>query len=253
MECGLVYVSASTRCFAEEPIAEACRRLDELEFDKYEIWIDPASDRHVNLEQLAAEPEVVHARLREHSRMVPVAITLAADVDDQTFRSVTRFAKLGRIAQVTVPAPSLGTPFNEAVDTLRNYVTLGGEDAVRVSIPTQSGTVAEDVHTAAELCDAVPGLGLTLDPSYFIYQRAEPVAFDLLLPRVYHVHLRDTSQQALQVPVGLGCVEYSRLVSELQRAGYRWALSVDLFPDLVPPDERPLELRKLRLLLETLL
>lgn len=253
MECGLVYVSASTRCFAEQPVSEACRRLDELEFDKYEIWIDPGADRHVNLQELAAEPEAVHARLRERSRMVPVAITLTADVDEPTFRSITRFAKLGRIAQVTVPAPPLGTPFNEAVDTLRNYVTVAGEDAVRVSIPTQTGTVAEDVHTAAELCDAVPGLGLTLDPSYFIYGHAEPVGFDLLLPRVYHVHLRDTSRDALQVPVGLGSVEYSRLVSELQRAGYRWGLSVDVFPDLVPAEERPLELRKLRMLLETLL
>ncbi|RMG38383.1 MAG: sugar phosphate isomerase/epimerase [Planctomycetota bacterium] len=253
MECAPVYVSASTRCFADQTVFDACRRLDELEFDKYELWIDPDAGCHVDLRQMVAEPENMHSRLREQSRMVPVAISLAADVDDATFRGIARFAKLGRIAQVTVPAPRLGTPFNEAVDALRNYVALAGEEAVRVSIPTHQGTVCEDLHTAVELCDAVPGLGLTLDPSHFIFGRTEPASFDRLLPRVYHVHLRDTSPDALQVPVGLGNVDYSRLVSELQRSGYRWALSVDLIADAIPLGDRPLELRKLRLLLETLL
>jgi len=35
-----VFVSASTRCFSDKSLAEACYLLDDLEYDKVELWMD---------------------------------------------------------------------------------------------------------------------------------------------------------------------------------------------------------------------
>jgi sugar phosphate isomerase/epimerase len=68
---------------------------------------------------------------------------------------------------------------------------------------------------------------------------------------VYHVRLRDTSRDRLQVRVGQGLVEYGRLVNQLRKVHYDRALSVDIAA--MPGVDQPAELRKMRLLLESLL
>ena len=70
---------------------------------------------------------------------------------------------------------------------------------------------------------------------------------------MYHTHLRDSTSQSLQVQVGLGELDYTRLINQLKRQGYTRALSVDILPFPENANERPLELRKLRMLLDTLL
>jgi sugar phosphate isomerase/epimerase len=70
---------------------------------------------------------------------------------------------------------------------------------------------------------------------------------------VCHVHLRDTTADQLQVKVGLGEIDYSRLINQLRRFESEIALSVDLVPALIGDEDRELEMRKLRMLLETLL
>jgi sugar phosphate isomerase/epimerase len=67
----------------------------------------------------------------------------------------------------------------------------------------------------------------------------------------YHTHLRDTSKKQLQVRVGQGEVEYGRLISLLKKQKYNRALSVNITE--MPEVDHMGELRKLRLLLESLL
>ena len=55
------------------------------------------------------------------------------------------------------------------------------------------------------------------------------------------------------MPVGLGEVDYSRMISQLHRFNYNRTLSVEILPELLGDSERALELRKIRMLLETLL
>jgi len=63
--------------------------------------------------------------------------------------------------------------------------------------------------------------------------------------------LRDTSKKELQVRVGQGEVEYGKIISMLLKVKYNRALSVNIKE--MPGVDHPGELRKLRLLLETLL
>jgi len=174
-------------------------------------------------------------------------------------KGIAKAAKLLRVAQVTVPSSPLGTPFNEEVDRLRALVAAATPDSVRVSVKTKTGDLTEDPHTALSLCDSVKGLGVTLDPSYYLCgphggtNSQRELDYDILFDRVYHVHLRDTSTESVQVPVGLGEMDYSRLINKIGAKRKDAILSVNLLPEFTDPATRGLELRKLRMLLDTLL
>ncbi|MFY8071870.1 MAG: sugar phosphate isomerase/epimerase, partial [Pirellula sp.] len=64
-------------------------------------------------------------------------------------------------------------------------------------------------------------------------------------------HLRDSKKDRLQVRVGQGEIDYNKLITQLQNAGYRQALSIDMTPE--PDLEMRQELRTFRLLLDSLL
>ncbi len=70
------------------------------------------------------------------------------------------------------------------------------------------------------------------------------------MKHVVHVRLRDTSKEEFLVRVGQGDIEYGRLVSQLNKVNYDRALSVDM-TDL-PEVDQAAEMRKMRLLLESL-
>ena len=135
-----------------------------------------------------------------------------------------------RVTQITLPASPLGTPFNTEVDRLREFVRLASEDGIRLSIKTEGGHLTEDPHTAVELCQAVRGLGLTLDPSYYMLGPNAGRSYDQVFPYVYHTHLRDSTSQSLQVQVGLGELDYTRLINQLKRRWYNRALSIEILP-----------------------
>jgi sugar phosphate isomerase/epimerase len=247
-----VFVSASTRCFSDKSLAEACFLLDDLEYDKVELWMDEANG-HLKPSELVKDPDGFCIRYREATRLAPVAFCLDSDVEPDAFKMICRAAKQLKVAQITLPASRLGTPFNSEIDRLRELLKVAAQDGILVSIKTKTGHLTEDPHTAIELCQAAPGVGVTLDPSYYICGPHRGGNHDQVFPYVYHVHLRDTNPDALQVPIGLGQIDYSRIISQLERVKYARALSVEILPELVEPAARLIELRKMRLLLESLL
>ena len=145
----------------------------------------------------------------------------------------------------------LGTPFNEEVERLRRLVGIAQVEGVRVGLKSQVGRQSQDPDTVQVLCDNVPGLGVTLDPSHYICGPCSNRSYDKLFKYVYHVHLRDTKPDAFQVRIGQGSVEYGRLFSQLERVGYGRALCAHMPP--LPGVDQAAELRKMRLLLESLL
>ena len=92
---------------------------------------------------------------------------------------------------------------------------------------------------------------MTLDPSHYVYGHPEGLNYDHVMKYVYHVHLRDSTPDELQVRVGRGQIEYGRLVTQLSKYEYQGALSVHITE--MPDVEHLAELRKMRLLLESLL
>jgi sugar phosphate isomerase/epimerase len=247
-----VIVAASSRCFSDRSFAEACQQLNDLEYDRIELWFHEAS-QHLKPSEVGSNPERFLIQYRDLTRMTPVAIHLEEDVGGELFQGLCRLGKLLKITQVTIPAGQLGTPFNEEIDRLRSRLVVANAAGMRLSLKTQTGHLTEDPQTAVELCQAVPGLGLTLDVSHYLCGRYAHQSHDQVYPYVYHCHLRDTSATELQVPVGLGDVDYSRIIAQLARQDYHRVLSVEILPELLQDQDRALELRKIRMLLETLL
>jgi sugar phosphate isomerase/epimerase len=247
-----VFVAASTQCFSDRSFAEACQQLVDLEYDKIELWMSEQSS-HLKPSELAGNPERFQIQYRDLTRLTPVAIHLEDDPGADQFDALCRLCKMLRITQITLPSAPLGTPFNEEIDRLRNRLRVASQGGIRLSLKTQSGRLTEDPQTAVELCQAVPGLGLTLDLSYYLCGKYAHQSHDQVYPYVYHVHVRDSSSSSIQVPVGLGEVDYSRMISQLRRHNYNRVLSVEILPHLLGDADRALELRKIRMLLETLL
>jgi sugar phosphate isomerase/epimerase len=248
-----VIVAASTSCISGEPLANVFDQLVDLEYANTELVI---GERGVIPSSKIAEHYDAVVQLRRSSRrMVPVAIFLDVEPDKpeylEQFTLACKLAKDCKIVVLTVHASIHGTPFNEEIDRLRELVKIGVSYGVVVGLATEAGRITDAPDTVGSLCKNVKGLGVTLDPSHYIYNIPKPKEYELILPHVCHLRLRDTTQKHFQTRIGQGVVEFGRLVVQLNKVDYRRALCVDLAP--LPNVDQLAELRKMRLLLESLL
>lgn len=249
-----MFVAASTRCFSELPFDEALQRLVDLEYTNVEITIHE-KDGHLRPSEVQADLEAAIRACRQTHRLTPVAYSVEIDAPEpiyyQQFAACCKLAKATKVVTISVRSAELGTPFNAEVERLRELVAIGAVDGVRVGLVTEVGRMSEDPSTAIVLCDNVKGLGITLDPSHYVYGPHAGVSYDNLMKYVYHVRLRDSKKDAIQVRIGQGQIEYGRLVTQLSMVGYDRALTVDMIA-LADVDHMA-EMRKMRLLLESLL
>jgi sugar phosphate isomerase/epimerase len=256
-----VFVAASTLCFSQEPLESALRHMAELEFDKYELVITEDSP-HLRPSEVAENAEAALHRLRRGPSLTPAAITLDLGEGDWTapvlyrrFEAMCRFAKPLTVAVLTIAAAPLGTPFDDEVKRLSTLAGFAMREGLVLTVETHSRTLTADPAVAVELCKAVPGLGLTLDPSHYIQGPHQGGDFDMVYPYVQNVHLRDTGKNPgdFQVRVGQGEIEYNRVINLLARAGYDRALTITIFDLPENSFDTEVEVRKLKLLLESLI
>jgi sugar phosphate isomerase/epimerase len=249
-----VFVAATTECFLELSLPLALERLADLEFTSVELALFEDADQF-KPSQITMDVEAAAAMCRNTRRLDVVAfdvrITAEKAAHYEQFTAICRLAKAAKVVTLTVPSAELGTPFNEEVEHLRRLVDIATLHGVRVGLKSQIGRLSEDPDTVTVLCDNVKGLGLTLDPSAYIFGPCQGRNIDKLTKYIYHTHLRDTNKKAFQVRVGQGEIEYGRLISQLQKFKYNRALSVSIKEQ--EGVDHIGELRKLRLLLESLL
>jgi sugar phosphate isomerase/epimerase len=256
-----VFVACSTLCFAREPLEKALRQIAELEFDKFELAL-VENGPHLRPSEVAEDPEAALLRLRRGPSLNPSSIyadlgpSVLYDSDSRRqFDGLCRFAKSLGVAVITIHSAPAGTPLQQEVKRLSSLVSAALKDGLVLTLLTHSQTLAGDPQAMLQLCEALPGLGVTLDPSHAIQAAHKEADFDDIYPFIQNVHLRDTGKNPgeFQVRVGQGQVEYARVVSQLQRHGYSRSLTVAIHDLPDNPFDREVEIRKLKLLLETLL
>jgi sugar phosphate isomerase/epimerase len=152
---------------------------------------------------------------------------------------------------VTVRSSLPGVPFNEEIERLQGIVHAAALEGIIVALVTETGRLSEDPLTIGDICTNIKGLGVSLDPSYFIYGHPEPLDYEKLIDHTYHIRLRDTTRHKFQVLIGQGELEYNKLIIQLNKVNYSRSLCADITP--VPDVDTVVELRKMRLLLESLL
>jgi sugar phosphate isomerase/epimerase len=251
-----VYVAASTDCFPGLGLEAAISRLADLEFTRIEIGIREQSGA-LKPSQVAANLEDAIQQCRETHRLKPIAY--AVDIEAQgreyfeQFSACCKLAKGTRVALVSVRAGELGTPFNAEVERLRELVKIASIEGVVVGVKNEMGRMTQDADSITVLCDNVKGLGLAFDPSHYLASGPRSTNYDPILKYVCHVYLRDSTKDKLQVRVGQGNIEYSRLIAQLGKHKYQRALCVHVVDQHEPGVDHLAELRKLRLLLESML
>jgi sugar phosphate isomerase/epimerase len=253
-----VYVACSTLCFGRRSLEDALAVIAELQFNKFDVAIHEAG-RHLRPSDVTADVAHAATRLRCNPGLTPCAfdveIEAPSDVEyARQFRAICRLARLAMVPLVSIAAGRSARDRDGEVKRLTRLADLAGCDGIVLAVDTRTGTFTEDPDTAVWLCDQVPGLGLTLDPSHFLTGPHQGRCYDQVFPYVRHVHLRDTGRGAnqFQVRVGQGEIEYGRVITHLDRQGYDRALVVDSreVPDAAFPMEP--EVRKLKYLLESL-
>jgi sugar phosphate isomerase/epimerase len=249
-----VFVAASTECFPNLSLDGALSRLVDLEYTCVEIDIHEGgshlkpSEVHANLEGAI---NACRSTYRLNVCAYSVDITAEGKLYYDQFTSCCKLAKATKVVCIVIPSSELGTPFNAEIERLRDMVAIASREGVQLALKTQAGCMTQDPDTAVVMCDQVKGLGLTLDPSHYVYGPMAGVNYDQVLKHVFHVHLRDTNKDHFQVRVGQGVIEYGKLMSQLARFNYNRALSVNIVD--VPDVDHSAEMRKMRLLLESLL
>lgn len=253
-----MFVACSTLCFGKYSLEQALRIIGELEFNKVDIAIHEQGI-HLRPSEVAADVARAAQRIRLSSSLCPGAFSVEIDARDpadylRQLHAVCRLARLTTVPVISVPAASSGSGLDAEVTRLTALVHHAEAEGVLFTVETRIGTLTEHPAAAVELCQRVPGLGLTLDPSHYIAGPNQNKSIDAVIPYVRHVRLRDTGLglDQFQVRVGQGEVEYGRIVTQLSRYHYERLLSVDIrdIPDA--PFAMEPEVRKLKFLLESL-
>ncbi|WP_435020841.1 sugar phosphate isomerase/epimerase family protein [Tundrisphaera sp. TA3] len=254
-----MFVACNTSCFSRKPLKAALRQIADLEFRKIDLAIVEPGD-HLHPSEVADNLEGALGRLREGPNITPSAFGI--DFGDaeapevrRRFEAICRMAKALTVAVLTIPAAPIGSDFDDEVKRLTGLVSHATRQGLVVALMTDSATLTSDPSAAAALCRAVPGLSLTLDPSHYIQGPLAGGNYDEVFPFVQNVLLRDTGKKPgeFQVRVGQGDIEYGRIVNLLERNGYNRGLTVSILDSLDSPFEVEIEVRKLKLLLESLI
>ena len=250
-----MFVAATTQCFPNRPLDSAIEKLADLEFSHIEIGIHEDSE-HIKPSEVVSDMAACYDKINSTRRLTVTGLSLdiAEKGEDyfQTFIKCCELAKLSKIVTLTVPSGEHGTPFNEEVERYKRLVKIAEQHGVRVAMRSKVGNISADPDTVSVICGHVKGLGLSLDPSHYHFGHPPEVAtYEKLMGYIHNVYLRDSTPDNLQVRVGQGIIEYGKLINLLRKAGYDRALCVDIQPD--PELDHDGELRKLRLLLESLI
>jgi sugar phosphate isomerase/epimerase len=253
-----VFVACSTLCFGRYSLEHALRIIGELHFSKFDVALHEHGCQ-LKPSQVAADVPAAAARLRYGPGLTPVAFSVDIDAPDEEewhrqFHAVCRLARITAVPLVTVRPASLEVPLEREVQRLGQLIRIGDSEGILVCAATLVGTHTQTPDLAIALCEKVPGLGLTLDPSHYTAGPHQGKNYDSVFPHVRHAQLRDTGRgpNQFQVRVGQGEVEYGRIASQLARYRYERSLTIDIrdIPDA--PFAMEPEVRKLKYLLESL-
>ncbi|WP_169976578.1 sugar phosphate isomerase/epimerase family protein [Tautonia rosea] len=254
-----MFVSCSTLCFADRPLEAALRQIAELEFNKFDLALVEGGP-HLSPSEVATDPDAALHQLRRGPSLSPSALDLDfGSVDTETlqkrFEAICRFSKLLTVAVLTIPAAPIDTPLEREIERLSELARVANREGLVLSVRTHRETLTSDPSVALTLCQSVPGLGITLDPSHYVLGPHAGKNYDDLFPYVQNLHFRDTGKNPgeEQVRVGQGKVDYARIVTILERHGYNRSLTVALINHGTCSFDVEVEVRKMKLLLESLI
>lgn len=256
-----MFVACSTLCFARLPFAQAMRRMVDLEFDRVE-FVFGGQSQHDELRpsRIVEQKEESLQQIRNTSALMPSSFDIrfdSPDIEEQKrqFDALCWLAKSMMVAVVSIEPLPPGTSIEIEQQRDKELLSIAARYGVVLTLTTVSHGCTVDPASTVAICRAIPGLGLSLDPSHYINGPFQSASFDEVFPFVQNARLRDTGRKPgeFQMKIGQGEIEYNRVVSQLQRQGYRRGLVAAIEDREDNSFNTESELRKLKLVLESLL
>ena len=257
-----MFVACSTLCYARLPFEQATRRIADLEFDRVELVFGAGTEHHeLKPSWVTSNREEALQLIRTTSAVMPSSFEIRFDTKDQDqqrqqFESFCWLAKAMMVGVISIE------PFDRAEATIEQelkraleFQSIASRYGVVFTLTTTSNGCLADPAIAANFCKTSPGIGLTLDPSHYVNGPFQSASFDEVYPYVQNCRLRDSTRHAggFQVKIGQGELEHTRVVSQLERYGYKSGLVVAIEDLETNEFVTEVEVRKLKLVLESLL
>jgi sugar phosphate isomerase/epimerase len=223
--------SCSSLALCKQPAAKALQAIGQVGYR----WVDLSCLNwapHVSVPRLLEDfgKEAARAELALKTSGLKVSnLTFDSfegqpfDKYETQFRAVSKLAVRLKARLINLMAPSPKADRKELVSNLKKLQAIAAGDGVILTLETHVGQVTERPADALWLCQQVPGLGLTLDPSHYFAGPHQGAGFDELLPYVRGTGFRagGMSWKEIQLPWGQGPIDFRALVRKLEAAGYR--------------------------------
>ncbi len=241
------HVVVSTLGWSKHSLEDAYAAIAGLEFGQADLALHEGW-AHIVPSSLAdgGEPAVHREaqRIRELVTRLEMKRTAAGNVGLGTSDPAEQARRLGAVCDlaaaldvpvVTIGAAPSGTLEADEEARLRALVAVAAARGVTLTVETRRGQITELPDVAVRLCQAVPGLGLTLDASHYYAGPNAGADFSAVSPYVRHVHLRDAGddREHIQVAAGSGRVDFGAIVRGLDAAGYSGKFAIE-YIDSIP-------------------
>jgi len=253
-----MHLSCWTALFPYLPWVDACRMIRVLGFSHVDLIARPASSRGsipwdgLDLEPICAEPEQEGSRLRsrlDQLELDPAAMLVMPPADwrepgqspEAAFHSIGLFCEHAGLPVIVFAASDIVGPwqtppvdYESAIARLRRLQAISSDHGIQVAIEPNFTSAVRTPSASLQLVEAVPGLGLTVDPAHFVLQGFRQEEIDPLWPVARHVHVRQARPGFLQARLDKGTIDFGDVVSALRSTGYEGVVCVEniLLPDV---------------------
>lgn len=142
------------------------------------------------------------------------------------FAGLCCFAQLARFKSILLIPGPVYAEFGQCASlefsalALNDLVCIADEYNLQLNIEADYESCANTPEAARELCERVPGLGLTLDYSHFIYQDIAQERIAVLHPYTRHIHIRQAAPEQIVTDVEQGSINYELVIKQLEESGY---------------------------------
>ncbi|HET7768047.1 MAG TPA: sugar phosphate isomerase/epimerase [Chloroflexota bacterium] len=212
-----------------------------IDLGAHEGWahVSPASLADGGPAEVRRQADEVQRLLDRYGLSCPsLNVGLRAPDPDEERRRLEAISDLARRLGVTVlclGAGRRGAPIEQEVSRWQALLPVAAERGLQLTLETHTNQVTEIPAVAVELCQAVPGLGLTLDPSHYYAGPNQGAGFSAVYPFVRHVHLRDAGADwdHIQLPPGSGSVDFAAIARALAQHSYAGHFAVE-YIDSIP-------------------
>lgn len=142
---------------------------------------------------------------------------------ESEFGAVAKLAARLRARLINLMAPSVGCDRTDQVAKLRRVQELAAGHGVILTVETHVGQLTEQPADAVWLCQQVPGLKLTLDPSHYFAGPHQGRSLEALYPLVEGTGFRAgaMSWESIQLAWGAGPIDFTAVIQRLEAHGYR--------------------------------